>query len=492
MTNLFENHDELEQLSNQNKLGFREKDLLKQIRNHQLFRPLHELEATKNSYNRNDINILENIDTLFLSNYLFDLISDGMIFGDGVERNILIHDARVQIKIMDSSLSSKIASEVVETILDFISNKKNGFKIFNMSYFDPIEKKNSSRKFRLIAFKECDDGKWRYYLTKEGFTVYLSMLEMDSDMEIALNDFRIQKLLERERFSEAVSIAKVNMKRTVEHKQMLQILMRRIQRDVRQIDWKEDVESKLNNSQEHIQERIDEELKMAKIVREQIENGNLSSVNRKQLLILQETVSACQIAHQDLFQQLIPFHEQYLEFHSRTLNVSRSISQPNFEEDLLYEYLSLPIDKLSSVSLKISLSSTLAKQAKIFDPMLLIEYIDKLSIKEKINTEKLAEPEYEEVFKVPSMFSKNLMVEMREYFKELITKKECIDFNALLEIAKNEGKSAKEIAYLSFLLIDQFETANKNQLVLLKKSNTKLNNNTYIQGDNLIMENQNG
>lgn len=492
MNNLLDNND-IEPLeeTQPKKFGFREKDLLKQIRNHQLFRPLHELEATKNSYQRDGINILEHMDTLYLSNYLFDVISDEMIFGEGVDRTSLIKNISQHVLMMNSHLTAEISHEITEIVLDHISNKKDNFKTFKMSYYDPIENKMLIREFNLIAYKECDDNIWRYYLTKEGFTTYLSMLEMDSDMEIALNDFRIQKLLERERFSEAVSIAKINRKRTVEHKQKLHNLMRSIERNVRQVSWQKNVKSELNNSHNHIDERISEELKMLKLVQEHLDEGVLSSENREQLLSLQETINSCKKANHELAQHLLPFHNKYLEFHSKTLNISKVQSLPDFEQNVLYEYLKLTTLQLKDLSKKLSLVSSVPFQPKIFDPFLLVEQIDSISIKEEeIFKEDLA-PIYEDIFELEPTFSDKLKNEMRDYFNKVVLTKECTNISSLISLAQLDKKDNIEIKYLLLLFLDQFEKSDENQLIKITKSLNKIDNNPYIQGDELIIKEKN-
>ena len=264
-------------------------DLSRQVRNLLLLYPLIRLEYEKVRLGPDGLNMFRGLDTLYLSFAMFDYISECMLFDLGAKRERIIQHLAKEVKRIKPRLSKKNSAQAGEIILDQLCNAKQNHQSFAFDYFDAQKESKMSRSFRLILFKIGEDDEGRYHLTKEGFAAYLSMLELDSNMAQEVDEYLIQKLIDRGNFADALRVAGRNRKRTIELKDSLKQKIFKLNRDIFNVDWQQDIKPFLDQSRDHIQARIKEEGHMLENLTDEIDQTEVN--NKDNLLKLHDTIS---------------------------------------------------------------------------------------------------------------------------------------------------------------------------------------------------------
>ncbi len=443
--------------------------------------PVTRLELDKLRLGPENLMIFKGIDTNFLSYSMFDYISESMIFESGATREGIIEHLKDEAKRLKPNIPNTEGEIIGEILLDQLCNSRENHRAFQFEYFDALEDKMKVRQFRLIFYKVGDDNEGRYYLTNEGFAAYLSMLELDTRMGQEVDEFLIQRLMERGSYGDALRISKRNRKRTIELKDTLKRKLFKIGRDVQSVDWSDEVRPYLDQSRSHIKERIEQEGRILIKIGEILEQTDVN--NRDDLIHLQETIDECQAEHRKLHSQLMGFNEQFLDLQVRAFRTPRISSNANLEEEILLKLLDLGIDKLGRNALDITTVMNNPKINRIFDPLLLISFIDNA---DSDFEEELLEPtgEMEEMVDSMERFDSEMIVEMSSWLGKTVAENEEIDLGRIIQFAESDGLTSIEILCLVYLVMEWYGDSMSSKGLIFNKSG-KLVNNDFLTGDNL-------
>ncbi|MCP4298804.1 MAG: hypothetical protein GY786_24755, partial [Proteobacteria bacterium] len=420
-------------------------DLTRQVRNLLLLLPVTRLELDKLRLGPENLMIFKGIDTNFLSYSMFDYISESMIFESGATREGIIEHLKDEAKRLKPNIPDTEGEIIGEILLDQLCNSRENHKAFQFEYFDALEDKMKVRQFRLIFYKVGDDNEGRYFLTNEGFAAYLSMLELDTRMGQEVDEFLIQRLMERGSYGDALRISKRNRKRTIELKDTLSRKLFKIGRDVQSVDWSDEVRPYLDQSRSHIKGRIEQEGRILAKIGEILEQPDVN--HRDDLIHLQETIDECQGEHRKLHSQLMGFNEQFLDLQIRAFRTPRISGNASLEDEILMKLLDSGIDKMGQRAVEITTFMNHPKVNSLFDPLLLISFIDS------------ADGEYEEELQespgemegfVDSMerFDNKMIVEMGSWLEKVVADKKDTDLSQIIRKAESDHLNSIEILCL--------------------------------------------
>jgi|GEM_PF-6670575 len=456
-------------------------DLTRQVRNLLLLYPITRLEADKLRLGPEQESLFKGIDTLFLSFSMFDFISECMVFESGATRELIIEHLSEEVARLRPEQSGLNGMLIAEIVLDQLCNSRENHRSFQFEYFDAKENKNKAREFRLVLYKIGDDGEGRYYLTNEGFTAYLSMLELDAQVGQEVDEYLIRRLMERGNFGDALRIAKRNRKRTIELKDSLHRQLFKINRDIQNIDWGTEIRPYLDQSRTHIKERIEEEGSILGRLGNHLELAK--GVQREELIHLQETIQECQSQHRKLHSNLMGFNEKFLDAQTRAFRTPRISSLAHLETDILMRMLDASMKDLGAAAQEITSCLNQPKVKKIFDPLMLISFIDNADAEmddegEDQSTELVA------IDDSMDRFDQQMIRDMTTYLEALIKTKGQTELSAVIQQAEVDQLASEEILCLIYLVMQWYGDTTQTKGLRLEKQG-KLPQNKHVSGDNL-------
>lgn len=468
-------------------------DLSRQVRNLLLLYPLIRLENEKTRLGPEGLNMFRGLDTLYLSFAMFDYISECMLFDLGAKRERIIQHLAKEVKRIKPRLSKKNSALAGEIILDQLCNNKQNHQSFSFDYFDAHSDAKMSRRFRLLLFKIGEDDEGRYHLTKEGFAAYLSMLELDSNMAQEVDEYLIQKLIDRGNFEDALRVAARNRKRTIELKDSLKQKIFKLNRDIFNVEWQQDIKPFLDQSRNHIEARIKEEGHMLENLTEELhqpEKGKKTS-----LLKLQDTIQDCQSQHRDLHREIMGFNEQFLAAQSKIFRTPRISNLANLEDEILTMMGNKTINQLSLMASDVTSAMNIPSIKRIFDPLLLISIIDDQDREEK----EKKEPEESDLVSLGNpldRFNSKTITDMEAYLKEVTKDKKETNLKEIILQAENTNSFTSEeilcLVYLTFQWYGNVDRSPGFQFEKIeskrKKSKLSFSKSIYLSGDNLLIK----
>lgn len=472
----------------------REEDLSKQVRNLLLLYPITRLENEKLRLGPEHQMIFKGIDTLYLSFALFDYISECMVFESGASRLDIIDFLCFEMKKIAPQLEEEAQKIAAEIVLDQLCNSRNNHKSFTFNYFDASTGLTRSRDFRLILYKLGPTGEGHYILTKEGFAALLSMLELDSNMKLEVNEYIIQKLVDRGNFTEALRISKQNRTLTIEYRDLLNRKLFQLNRDIAQMSWENDVKPYLDKSRRHIRDRIKEEGQMLERFSSIIETATSSgNQNLHQLL---NVITECQNRHRELHTQIMRFNDRFLEAQNKAFRTPKETPLAHLEDEILQQMGELPISHLIEKSSEITSVMNPPVMNKLFDPVMLLSFIDKIDT-EEIEKEKCKQEEEIDVVPlktIPDRFNDEMIREMTHFLEKEIKISGRSDLVNLMHKAEKAGYHSDQILCLVYLIYEMYGDRNASgQYHIFKNGKIDKASSPYqlISGDNLLIKNNN-
>ena len=466
-------------------------DLSRQVRNLLLLYPLIRLEYEKTRLGPDGLNMFRGLDTLYLSFAMFDYISECMLFDLGAKREGIIQHLAKEVKRIKPRLSKKNSALASEIILDQLCNSKQNHQSFEFDYFDAQKESKMTRSFRLILFKIGEDDEGRYHLTKEGFAAYLSMLELDTNMAQEVDEYLIQKLIDRGNFEDALRVAGRNRKRTIELKESLKQKIFKLNRDIFNVDWQHDIKPFLDQSRDHIQARIKEEGYMLENLTDEIDQTEVN--NKDNLLKLHDTIHDCQSQHRDLHKDIMGFNEKFLAAQSKTFRTPRISNLANLEEEILSLMGKKSVNDLSSQAPEITSMMNMPSIKRIFDPLMILSIIDDQD-REELGKSEVEASDLVLLNDPLDRFETNIIQEMEAYLKQAVAPEGETNLKALILQAEAENRfSAEQILCLVYLSFQWYGNADRSpgfqfEKLTTKKLTPKLSKSVYLSGDNLLIK----
>ena len=201
----------------------------------------------------------EDYDTRVLQLAAFDAVAaeDGLYPEGGVPRGTVERQVAMHAEQMAPNQPPSSHSHVAGWLIDRLLNAGTSARGFDVSWVDPSDAYRRD-DLRVIALYETltADGDVRLHAGKAALNLTLAGLDLDlEDRQIAAEAV-LRAQIESGRWSQAEQTATATMRIAVEYRSHLDDILRSVERDLRDTNWEEDVESALDRSLVHVADRV--------------------------------------------------------------------------------------------------------------------------------------------------------------------------------------------------------------------------------------------
>lgn len=201
----------------------------------------------------------EDYDTRLLQLVAFDAIAaeDGLLPEGGVPREEVERQVAIHAERMAPNQPRAGHYHVAAWLIDRLLNVGTSARGFDVSWVDPSAAYRRD-DLRVTALYETltADGDVRLHAGKAALNLTLAGLDLDlEDRQIAAEAV-LRAQIESGRWSQAEQTATDTKRIAVEYRNRLDDILRSVERDLRDADWEEDVESALDKSLAHVADRV--------------------------------------------------------------------------------------------------------------------------------------------------------------------------------------------------------------------------------------------
>lgn len=287
-------------------------------------------------------------DPLCLWIKLFEVVIDQTGFGNDVVRNSVARELIPLLRAVDTA--NQIAPDesryrrVVDRLIGNLLNESNRGESFTIDYTDFDENGHSDRKsltFKLLKEVHGYTGEIALELSSEAINLFLNALDLDIESEQIANEAVVQFQLERGNFDKARSSAEVARARSLQYEQKLSRFIEQVKRDIRRVDWREEVHLALVEANEHVDQRLRIEEDIIRTARTRLD-AIAEDDTVVPLTDVIRLVQDCRSRHLRLNRRLMTARDEFIEQQSRQCFVETSVSLPvNLRDDVLGALLSL-------------------------------------------------------------------------------------------------------------------------------------------------------
>jgi hypothetical protein len=208
--------------------------------------------------------------------------------------------------------------------------------------------------FALLEEHPSLDGGVQLTATIAAVNVLVGGLDLDVASAQAASEAKVENLIRRRRFGDAVDAAREARLRSIQYAIEVQRIITDTRRDVRRAGWNASIPARLNEMLEHVSERTDAEQRMLEALRgerDELVTGELAD----QTSDLIETLTECFNRHRDLHRLLL---EARATFHAEQHQQAFAPRRPTREFDVTDDVL----EPLATM--------TIADATPIIDPLL--------------------------------------------------------------------------------------------------------------------------
>jgi hypothetical protein len=304
---------------------------------------------------------LQHYDALALAMKLFDAIIETM----GIDREI-DSDTAIQILtplMMAMDRAQQIEPDpqrhalMVERLLGKLLNDSDRRNPFRIEYteFDgdrlgkahavpdgrlpPTRTIRRVLEFRLIYEANDLEGRIVLRLSDEAINLFLNALKLEIEDAQAAAEAVVQSQLARGRYGEAVNSARDAKLQSIRFQDLVDRKLRDTRRDLRRVDWQDEMPRLLTTAREHIETRRVVEINIINAARAKAEHLAPGSEEARQVAQIEKSIEDCYVRHVQLLGRLIP---------ARSIFLDEQLRQ-SFTPDLPTHLPNLPTDVLEPI-----------------------------------------------------------------------------------------------------------------------------------------------
>ena len=420
-----------------------------------LAEPLYRIEFQKNRLAPSHPHLFENLDTWHVSLSLLEYVVENMPFSDGVTREELVEAVVPSVQEMDAALSAEQAALAVECVLDNLTNHQGGYKKFVKVFFDGETRSSRKYMFRLLRLVREGEDRFKYVITPEGVTLYLSMLTVDPVSREEADQVMLDHLIATDKFSEAKEYARRTRQHCVKLQGELQDLALAMRTNAGRVNLIRDVVPVLNRAHGLIRNRIDFETGTLHTLSEKIPHteGNARTESILLLELLRESLEYKNRLMQDTLNKrsLFPLLKQ------RAIAKRNGPHLPDMKEEVLRPMLESSFKALWDGQSRVLGALFQARVPRIGD----LNTMFTLAAGARSNQD--GEQEFEErsqevrvMPRVDRGFATELVRRVEERLGAWLEKERRFRLSGVLATLEAEGFDAQEVRYAAMVLYDLF------------------------------------
>jgi hypothetical protein len=216
------------------------------------------------------------------------------------------------------------AEQVAAAVLDALLNDRERREAFAVPYSDwsgPAHRR-AQLVFKLLEEVEAPDGTIVLRATDEAVNLFVGALDRDVEDAQAAAEAILESQLRRGRIDQAVATAREARLRSVQFAGRVRRVLDATRRDLRQVDWGEDVPRLLDDALHHLASRLDVERHLVATLRDTLdeiadagEDGGARGAAQAAELV--RLVTDCQSRHLELHEQLLGARGEFLAAQDR-------------------------------------------------------------------------------------------------------------------------------------------------------------------------------
>lgn len=296
-------------------------------------------------------------DPLFLCMRLFECIIDQSGFGNDVVRASTERELIPLLKAVDAAESVKPDKQRHQKVLDrlfgnLLNDGKRG-ESFSIDYTDFDEFGASSQKavtFKLLKEVHGYTGDIALELSSEAINLFLNALSLDIESEQIANEAVVQFQLERGNFDKARSSAETARARSVQYEQNIHRLLEQVKRDIRQVNWRDEVHEVIVAANDHIDVRLRIEGDIIRSANEKLDALSDGDANRQSLAEIIRLMDDCASRHHRLSKRLMTARGEFIDQQARQSFVDSEVAQQiDLRDEVLGPLLNLPTSHVTAL-----------------------------------------------------------------------------------------------------------------------------------------------
>lgn len=290
-------------------------------------------------------------DPLCLCMKLFELAIDQSGFGNDVVRESVARELVPLLRSIDLGDGLEPDEErhqrIVDRLIGNLLNESNRGESFAIEYTDFDANGRSSRRsfaFKLLREVHGYSGEIALELSSEAINLFLNALDLDIESEQIANEAVVQWQLERGNFDKARSSAETARARSLQYEQKIHRVIEQAKRDIRRVNWREEVHATLLEANEHVDLRLRIEDDIIRSAREKLDSIAEDDENRLSLADVVRLMNDCISRHLRLSKRLMTARGEFIEQQSRQCFVDIDIAERiEMRDALLMPLLALPL-----------------------------------------------------------------------------------------------------------------------------------------------------
>jgi hypothetical protein len=303
---------------------------LNRVRTLLLTAPLHSLHRNKAMRTSG----IRDVDVRSLALVALDMVIEGMGLGEGIARRDLVANlARLSVTFTGLDADPAFA-EACEFVVDGLVNAPRS-ETFREGYLavDPGGPVLRDFEFRLLQ-EEDHGGRVILRATKYAINLCLRMLETEIEDAQVANEAVLEDQLRRGAIDRAVQSAAQARLLSVGLASKIEDLLRRLERDVSQVDFLADLKPQLDEARRHLERRSTNADRLIDVAEEKLDEARGRSA--AELARLCETLRDCRVRHSQLADRVMRATQKYLDEQERqAFRRARSGRLPAMEDEVL-------------------------------------------------------------------------------------------------------------------------------------------------------------
>jgi len=290
-------------------------------------------------------------DPLCLCMKLFEIVIDQSRFGNDVVRESVAGKLVPLLRSIDISDGIDPEDErhrrIVDRLIGSLLNESHRGEAFSIEYSDfDVNGRSSRRSFAFKLLKEVHgySGEIGLALSSEAINLFLNALALDIESEQIANEAVVQFQLERGNFDKARSSAETARARSLQYEQKIHRFLEQAKRDIRRVNWRDEVHATLLEANEHVDVRLRIEDDIIRSAREKLDAIAEGDENRASLADVARLMDDCLSRHLRLSKRLMTARGEFIEQQSRQSFVDLDITERiDLRDGLLAPLLALPL-----------------------------------------------------------------------------------------------------------------------------------------------------
>lgn len=303
--------------------------------------PLHQLRAREGRHGA----LRPHDDTAALCMKALEVLVDAMGVRPGARREEVAAALRPMLeagdRLHDVAPSAARHAQVIDLVIGTLLNDAGRRQAYAADYTDFVDGRPVRRtlRFVLASEREALDGAVVLRAEPDGVNLLLRSLDVELEDAQAATEAVMRSQLERGRLDLALHSAREAQIRSVQYHDTVHALIRRTQRDLGRVDWREEVPGLIEEAIEHLSGRMSAEREMRATAAENLRRL-LGTPEARTLALICDLLDDCFGRHLELHRALMQAYEVFRREQERQRFAPRPVHpMPDLETGLLQPLL---------------------------------------------------------------------------------------------------------------------------------------------------------